>query len=191
MTLSNSEFLDFISYIKGNSRIGKIVLLGDGSVGKTTIIQSIVNRKVERTKRTPFMNCEVIKYENLEVQVYDLSGQRSKEFHPLDVLTTQIVSLLDIILLVFSVDNYQSFENIYVWFKEIKELAASVTPSPNFILVGNKIDTGESFNLKIVDQIVENNKEFVNYLETSGTEGTGLDTLNDVICEIVTKRLKK
>ncbi len=190
MTLSSSEFLDFIKHIKENNRIGKIVLLGDGSVGKTTIIQSIVNRKVERTTRTPFMNCEVIKYDDLEVQVYDLSGQRTKEFHPLDVLTTQIVSLLDIILLVFSVDNYQSFENVYVWFKEIKELAESV-PSPNFILVGNKIDTGESPNRKIVDQILENNKEFVHYLETSGTEGTGLDALNDTILNIVTKRLEK
>ena len=191
MSLSSSEFLDFISYIKGNSRIGKIVLLGDGSVGKTTIIQSIVNREVERTKRTPFMNCEVIKYDDLEVQVYDLSGQRSKEFHPLDVLTKQIVSLLDIILLVFSVDNYQSFENIYVWFKEIKDLAASVTPSPDFVLVGNKIDSDETFNLKVVEQIVENNKEFVNYQETSGTEGTGLETLNETICDIITKRLEK
>ncbi|MHA1910425.1 MAG: GTPase domain-containing protein [Candidatus Kariarchaeaceae archaeon] len=191
MSLSSSEFLDFLSYIKENNRIGKIVLLGDGSVGKTTIIQSIINRKVERTKRTPFMNCEIIKYDDLEVQVYDLSGQRSKEFHPLDVLTKQIVSLLDIIILVFSVDNYQSFENIYVWFKEIKDLAMTVKPSPNFILVGNKIDSGETFNLKVVEQIVENNKEFVNYFETSGTEGTGLETLNDAICETITKRLDK
>jgi len=119
----------------------KVIILGDGAVGKSALMNRFVNNKFDNqsfhTIGVEFLNKEV-KYrgEVYTLQIWDTAGQ--ERFRS---LRTPFYRGSDICLLVYGLDDEQSFYNLDTWKREFLYYAdvkdAELFP---FILLGNKSD---------------------------------------------------
>ena len=115
----------------------KVVLLGESGVGKTNIISRYVNdlflAKSLSTIGSTYIEKE-LKRNNItyKLHIWDTSGQ--ERYHS---ITKLFLQNSDIVLLVYSIENIQSFNNLDYWYKEVNNLCGD-----NFILgiAGNKYD---------------------------------------------------
>lgn len=116
----------------------KIILLGDSNVGKTAMLRQYTEHKFEEEWIGTFGYDHYSKqsmYEDIEVMFnyIDTAGQERYE-----VLPTSLFRNVDGVLLVFSLDNNQSFKRIKNWYQSIKE--ARKIENIQFMLAGNKSD---------------------------------------------------
>lgn len=189
------KFTKFLARLKKSKKLVRMTIVGDGAVGKTTLVQTLLRKTTNRTKkssgnevlkdkkvtRTPFMEIESWTYKDLLFQCYDLAGQRTPGVHPLDVLQEQVINLIDIYLFVFSVDRYESFENLHVWMQLMDFENKIKNENIGFILVGNKIDLERNVSKELIQTLVGNDIFFKSYVETCSLDGLGVDTLLDEI----------
>ena len=114
----------------------KIVVVGDGAVGKTSMLVSAATGKFPKEYiPTVFDNHEMdrkVDGETVHVLLYDTAGQ--EEYESLRLLSYPNT---DVFLLVFSIGVQQSFDNIAKkWLKEVREHQ----PTTPCIVVGAKCD---------------------------------------------------
>ncbi|CAD7959079.1 unnamed protein product [Amoebophrya sp. A120] len=129
----------------------KILVLGDGAVGKTSLIQRFVNDHFAQsykqtigvdfcTKRLTF---EKPTTKQVCLQIWDIGGQ--------SIGGKMIQSYLhkaDAVLLCYDITSFQSFENLKDWLSLVKQhcnAGSSETPDvndnfPHLVLVGTKAD---------------------------------------------------
>ena len=123
--------------IDGNKTHVKLILLGDAGVGKTSIIQRYNEDKFEdnivTTLSSNFLEKEVnISHQNVILELWDTAGQ--EEFRS---VTQIFVKNAKIIILVYDVTLYKTFESLNYWYDFIiKELGPNVVLG----LAGNKTD---------------------------------------------------
>ncbi|PVF94897.1 GTP-binding protein rhoA [Serendipita vermifera] len=114
----------------------KVVLLGDGYVGKTYLILQFRTGNFPMQFIPTFMERYIedieINGKRMELEICDTAGQEDYDrLRPLDYPGTNVF------LLCFSVDDSESFENIELkWILEITHFC----PGTPFILVGCKAD---------------------------------------------------
>lgn len=194
----------FLTRLKKTKQLVRMTVVGDGAVGKTTLVQAMLRKTNHHTKsslsneaieskkitRTPFMEIETWNYGDLVFQCYDLAGQRVEGMHPLDILKDQVLESIDIYIFVFSVDRYESFENLNNWW-ELMDFDNKNTKieSIGFILVGNKIDLESNVSKELIQTVVGNDKYFQVYVETCSLDGTGIDNLLEEISIMGKKHL--
>ena len=116
----------------------KIILLGETGVGKTTLINRYINNEFSEenlvTLGSSFATKEVEKNRiNYRLKIWDTTGQ--EKYHS---LTSLFVKGSNIVILVYSIDSFSSFENLNFWYDSIKQQLNG----KDFILaiVGNKKD---------------------------------------------------
>jgi len=169
----------------------KIVVVGDGAVGKTSMLVSAVTGKFPKEYiPTVFDNHEMDRTVDGEVShviLYDTAGQ--EEYESLRLLSYPNT---DCFLIVFSVDSTLSFENIgKKWFKEVREHQ----PTTPCIVVGAKSDLrdddGVLAELKSLGRTMLSKEEYearskewgaVAYMECSAASQINL---NEVLDEAV------
>ena len=193
----------FLSRLKKTKQLVRMTVVGDGAVGKTTLVQALLRKTNHRTKsslsneaieskkitRTPFMEIETWNYGDLVFQCYDLAGQRVEGTHPLDILRHQVLKAIDIYIFVFSVDMYKSFENLNKWLELMDFDKNTKNESIGFILVGNKIDLERNVSKELIQTVVGNDKYFQAYVETCSLDGTGIEDLLEEISIMGKKHL--
>ena len=144
----------------------KIITVGDGSVGKTSIIRRLVyNNFLENTLNTVGMNMAHYKVtlqnnKIINLTIVDTAGQERYKS-----LGKKYFSNADGILFVFAHDNLESFENIKDWMKIFEESSSSRIDIPKF-LVGNKNDLESEVDENLIDEFLNKNKSF-KYKSTS------------------------
>lgn len=154
----------------------KVVLLGDGGVGKSSLMNRFVSGKFDsqsfHTIGVEFLNKDVsVEGQSYTLQIWDTAGQERFKS-----LRTPFYRGSDLCLLVYAVDDDQSFKNLAMWRKEFLYYA-DVREKDNFpfILLGNKIDVNE----RAVSQ--EEAHHFcreiggIPYYETSAKDSTNVD----------------
>ena len=116
----------------------KVILLGDTGVGKTSIINRYINNKFDpdndNTLSSSFSTKEVIKNDVLYIlNLWDTIGQEKY-----NAITNILIKGSNIVILVYSVDSFSSFENIDFWYNSVKD----ILQEDKYILaiVGNKSD---------------------------------------------------
>lgn len=121
----------------------KVVLIGDGGVGKTSLrIQFIHGRFTNNYKATigaDFITKEIQLDDGKKVsmQIWDTAGQ--ERFQSLGVAYYRGA---DACIIVYDVTNPESFEHVLNWQHEFIDKADLKDPSTYpFILIGNKIDS--------------------------------------------------
>jgi len=134
-------------------RVTKIVkcgVVGDGTVGKTTLLLSYITQAFI-TEYTPtvfdnFSAIEEVNGEVINVILWDTAGQDDYA----QIRTTCYTSCkYDVFLLCFSVIHKDSFDNIkYKWLPELKQNS----PGTPFILVGTKADLRDDANPNHISQ---------------------------------------
>lgn len=175
-----------------------MTIVGDGAVGKTTLVQALIQKTTNFGKksneyeavnnkaitRTPFMEIETWNYKDLIFQCYDLAGQRIPGSHPLDLMRKQVTQSIDIYIFVFSIDRYESFENLNSWIQLLDFNDQNTNGNTGLILVGNKIDLEGNISNELIQSIVGKDKLFQTYIETCSLDGRGIDNLLEEIATI-------
>jgi Ras-related protein Rab-5C len=164
----------------------KIVLLGSASVGKTCIICRAVSDEFDKEIPATIGACYTSKELDIgdltvNLQIWDTAGQeRFRTLAPM-YYRNSIVALL-----VFSVIDDHSLQDVQNWAQEMKQQTEEL---PILFVVANKIDlTDERRVLPEQGQAVAKElKAF--YSEVSAKSGTGIDELFIQVAEESLKKL--
>merc|ERR1711998_216105 len=161
----------------------KVIILGDSSVGKTSLMNMYVNRKFNNqykaTIGADFLTKEVMVTHNgdqhlVTMQIWDTAGQ--ERFQSLGVAFYRGA---DACILVFDLTSKKSFDNLDTWREEfLVQSGPSETDTFPFVVLGNKCDLKESrvVNNKQATEYCKNKKimskdgETPMYFETSAKD---------------------
>ena len=164
----------------------KIGLLGDTSVGKSTIVNKFINLDFsDNLLATIGTDKYDTKFtlengEQIKVIIWDTAGQ--ERFRS---MALQALKAVHGIILVFDVTNKKSFISINDWLQTVKENFHN----PNLILFGNKADM-EKNNWQVTKKEAEQfaHKLKMNYFETSAHTRQGLqEGFSSIINDIYKK----
>ncbi|XP_029112086.1 ras-related protein Rab-28 isoform X1 [Scleropages formosus] len=117
----------------------KIVLIGDGAAGKTSLAsrfaQEAFGKQYKQTMGLDFFLKRITLPGNLNVtlQVWDIGGQTIG-----GKMLDKYIYGAQGILLVYDITNYQSFENLEDWYGAVKKANEESEVQPVIALVGNK-----------------------------------------------------
>ena len=117
----------------------KIVIGGDGAVGKTTLMQRLVGslEEIEKVKMTAGIEIHTIivelpSGEEVKCSCFDLGGQ--EQFH---FLHADFFKGAEIIIFMYSVEWFHSFKDLTKW----ESMIHKNTPVKKIYLIANKIDS--------------------------------------------------
>jgi small GTP-binding protein len=178
----------------------KIVVVGDGTVGKTCLLSAYKNHEIPPDYvPTVFDNWVTrmqIKNEEIIVQIWDTAGQED-----LENIRCLSYANTDVFLLCFSVVDPNTLANIRTrWMPELKKYIQK----PRVILVGTKDDLRtdpgtlaalRAEGLKPIDpseaKAVVTEMKIADYLECSAMQQTGVDEVFNLAIATALKRPKK
>ena len=163
--------------------LAKVVLAGDGGVGKTTLIHRyITNSFIDSTKLTigaAFHTHEIKTDEHtVMVQIWDLGGQ--EQFKQMGIFGKYFKGA-SVTVVMFDLTRLSTLDSIPEW----SDLALS-SSNTKLILVGGKKDlAGEiSFEGSDFDELFEK-YGFISYLETSSATGEGVPEVFQAIAQAI------
>ena len=148
-----------------------ISILGESSVGKTSLVQVLAgygfNESIITTMGIDnFVYDKEIDNKNYKFMIFDTAGQ--EKFRSLSATTIQ---LAEGFLIVFGVDSRKSFNLIDFWIESISE--NTDIKEKVLILVGNKIDI-EKREITEDEAKEYAEKKKMKYFETSAKENKGV-----------------
>jgi small GTP-binding protein len=150
-----------------------IMLIGDGSVGKTCILERYFNKKFSSDrKQTIGVECydkaKIIDDKRFQIKIWDTAGQEKYA-----VMSRNYYQRANGIVLTCSLTNRDSFNNLKNWLHSIKENSSQ--QEIQLIIMANKCDLLEEREVK-TEEIAQKAKELgVEYFETSAKENINLD----------------
>jgi small GTP-binding protein len=167
----------------------KLSLIGDESVGKTSMVQRYVHdifKKDYKATIGTFISKKECRFQELETSVrfmiWDLAGQAQFQRLWPDYLTDSRAGII-----VFDITNRTSFENVENWYRILSEVA-----SPNLVLllVGNKVDLADSRTVSLEEGVKMAEKFGVPYMETSAKTNENInDVFEWIALQIINKNI--
>ena len=161
----------------------KIATVGDGGIGKTTLLDVYCGSSYFDHKLTVgldfFVKEVTYKGKQFVLQLWDFGGQDQFRFmHPI------FFEGANCVLLGFDCSRIQSFVNLNGWMKMIRENCLNVP----VILISYKIDKGYhlALNGEMISKFMEE-YELVDFIEVSAKEGINIDALSDCLLEVLRK----
>lgn len=160
----------------------KIVIAGNGGVGKSSLLHRYVagqfNRSYSVTIGADFASREVdMGDETIRLVIWDLAGQR--RFH---VVRDGFYRGAKVVILVFDITNPASWEDLPLWEEEVTQRV----PDAQIVVVGNKLDLNhERVILYDLAHLWAKQRRY-GYVETSCATGAGVDDLFVGIAHLVT-----
>ncbi len=165
----------------------KVVVLGDGNVGKTSLVLQYTEKKFSTSYVMTIGSNFAVKILNLperglkiKFQLWDLAGQPHFQFIRPPFYRGALLAIL-----VFDITNRKSFDNINLWVREAKNNVGDIP----LVLAGNKNDLIEN---RVVSKAEGEAlaKEFGTlYFETSAKTGENLDAMMLHCVEEILKRM--
>ncbi|KAK9767987.1 hypothetical protein K7432_001757 [Basidiobolus ranarum] len=169
----------------------KVVLIGDGGVGKTSLRNQFIHKRFTNAYKATIGADFIAKEINLEdgkkimLQIWDTAGQ--ERFQSLGVAFYRGA---DACVLVYDVNNYLTFEHLERWRTEFLKQAGVADPTEfPFVMIGNKIDIDErvvsrrqakAFALRHSGKVME-----IPCFEASAKEGTNVEQAFSYIAKMV------
>lgn len=165
----------------------KIIILGDSSVGKTSLMRRYFNNEFtnqyKATIGADFLSREVyVNNRCVTVQLWDTAGQERFQS-----LGTAFYRGADAVVIVYDVCNRRSFENVEVWRDEF--LIQTSAFDPIFMVLGNKADSDAEkivVSKAMIDRFQKNNT--IPHYETSAKSNINVQqSFEDLIKRIIVK----
>ena len=150
----------------------KIIFTGDIAVGKTSIINSIMDQKFS-AEYEPSIDVDffskTIRYKGklIKLQIWDSAGQ--EKFRS---LIPNYIRGSSLIFLIFDVSKKDTFEHLNEWINFIKNIE-----NGNIVIVGNKIDLKDSREVSKEEAEKFCKEVKFDYFEVSAKEGTNIKNL--------------
>ena len=155
-----------------------IILVGDSSVGKTSIINRFIenrfNRNLKNTVNIEF-RIKSIKLDSntvVDLKIWDTCG--TEKFHS---ITKNFYQDADGIFIVFDLGNCKSFSSIKIYLKDINDICNINNKS--VMIIGNKNDIpdeDQKVKDKEIKKILEKNRE-LKYLDVSARSGNNINDM--------------
>ena len=159
----------------------KILLIGDTSVGKTSILSKYIDDKFDEVHISTIgvefkVKNLTIKGKKVKLRIWDTSGQERYRS-----ITQNFYRNANGILYIFDLTRKESFENIKDWLIESYNCDSKVKK----LLVGNKVDLDK--NKQMDKQIIENyaEKKEMKYYEVSAKMGTNINKIFRELAESI------
>ena len=147
----------------------KIILIGNSGVGKTSLTlkatKNIFNLNYNATVGFEFSTF-IVKVDNyiIKLQIWDTCGQEIYRG-----LITNFYKNCSLAIIVYSIDNRDSFNDIDDW---IKELKINSKPDAKIFLIGNKTDLEENRKVEFNEgEEIKKNYNFDYFNEASAKSG--------------------
>jgi small GTP-binding protein len=163
----------------------KVVMAGDGAVGKTSLIRRYCTGMFQESRIMTIgvdFQIKIVEVDGtpIKLSIWDIAGQdRFGAFRDSFYRGARSVAL------VFDVTDPVSLENLPKWQREI----ARVSPTATFMVVGNKID----LERKVKREQAEKWAQHMNfpYVEASALSGAGVDEFFTTLARLAAKTTKK
>ena len=155
-----------------------LMLLGDGQVGKTSLILKLTGNTFNDSQLTT-VGKESYIYQvklhgyDLKMKIWDTAGQ--ERFKSMSI---QVIKNSDAVILVYAINDINSFNSLDMWLSKLND-ATDISKKP-IIIVGNKSDVNDR---KIS---YEEGKKYAeskgyNFYETSAKSGDNIEeAFNDI-----------
>ena len=154
----------------------KVTVVGDGGVGKTSLIQKFTQGKFQ-TDYIKTIGAQLTHYKTeingykIELMFWDIAGQGNFDF-----LRPTFYKASKAVIIVYSLEENnlgeRSFDNITSWYEDVKQFCGEIP----VVVFANKVDLINEQTLdkaKIQNLVKERN--FLGYYITSAKTGQGLD----------------
>ena len=161
----------------------KIVLIGDASVGKSSILFNLTNNQfyynydmtigVEYNSKIITQDAKYIK-----LQIWDTAGQ--EVFRS---ITKSYYRDSSVIIIVYDTTDYKSFLNVKNWLNDIKNFSNKSL----IYLVGNKIDMYRDRQVTFEEGNKFAKKHDLNFMEISAKNKEGKKLFDDIIKKLSQK----
>lgn len=157
----------------------KLVLIGDPSVGKTSIVSRFAYKRFT-THLCSTIGASFVSYilniddNKVRLNIWDTAGQ--EKFRS---MVSMYYRDADYCLIVFDITKY-NVDNINYWIDEY--LNKTANPNPKFVLVANKCDLNSHLNKDIEKLAKERN---ISIFKTSAYNGTNVEELFEYIGRIL------
>jgi small GTP-binding protein len=160
----------------------KVMLLGDGNVGKTSLARRYCEGKFEESRVLTIgvdFQTKVVQLPGNEVKlsIWDVAGQPRFQ-----VVRETFYRGCRAAALVFDLCNLESLKNLIQWVKEIRQFA----PEVKFLVVGNKLDLVNENKVKDGGLFADHFK--APYIETSAKTGFGVGELFTSLAELANEK---
>ena len=154
----------------------KVIILGRYGVGKTTIINTLMNKKIKEGEYAPTLSIDTKNFQVkvndkiIQIQIWDCCG--NDEFA---LNTPNLFKNASIAILVYAINDKKSYDALENWYNMLKEYSIDSI----IFLIGNKSDLEKEREIIIED--VENFKNKYDdikiFFETSALNGSNIDKL--------------
>lgn len=185
----------------------KVVLVGDSSVGKSSLFSNIINNFSENAMQ-PTVGSAYGKYRlflgkhgQTTVHLWDTAGQ--ERFRS---LITMYMRDADLVIFMYDCNNHDSLDNISrYWVKELIKLDSGEEFKSKWLLVGNKVDLlrevsyFEEENTKLVDMLTHDqslcvygkqmNPRFSAHVQISCTKKYNINNVRKLLVYLIEKHL--
>ena len=163
----------------------KIIVIGDPGVGKSCLTgratKDVFNAEYSTTIGFEFLTFNVkIEDKSIKLQIWDTCGQEQYKS-----LINNFYRNSALAMLVYSIDNKQSFLDLNKWLKEIR---IQSSPDIKLILIGNKADLENKREVTYEEgkKFMEEN-EFLFFEETSAKSGINTKEIFNEAAKILYK----
>ena len=171
----------------------KILIVGDGGVGKTTILFRYVDgRFLEDTKMTVGTNffikdIDLPKFNaQVKFQIWDLGGQEH-----FAAIRQNFYAGAKGVIYVFDLTRRYSFNNLLEWRDEVEAVIGKEIPS---ILIGNKLDLISNDSLDISQDeltVMKEELHYSKYFKTSAKNNFGIEEAFHKMGSIIFQRYQQ
>ena len=160
----------------------KVTVVGDGGVGKTSLIQKFTKGKF-KTDYIKTIGAQLTHYETeingykIELLFWDIAGQ--DDFH---FLRPSFYRASKAVIIVYSLEENnlgeRSFDNVTSWYEDVKQYCGEIP----VVVFANKVDliNKQTLDKAKIQNLVEE-RNFLGYYITSAKTGQGLDHAFNVL----------
>ena len=166
-----------------NNNGPRIVLIGSTSVGKTSLINRIIDDKFEPftspTTGTAFFQYHTKDPDHPEIQIWDTAGM--ERYRSLNrIFYHEAVGAI----LCFDLTNKRTFDDLESW---LDEFITEAPPNPSIVLVGNKCDLSDVIEVENDEIQVFAKEHHLRYFTTSAFNGDGVNEMLNALLSMIPK----
>ena len=170
---------------KGLNKACRVVLMGDVSVGKTTLIYRIIEDQFN-SRVIPTTSAAVFHYSQTNSDYPDIEFWDTAGMERYRSLNTSFVRDAVAALILFDLSSRQSFDSVEGW---INEFISKSGPEKLILLVGNKNDTNSAVLPGQISALSE--RYHIEYVSVSAKTGAGVSLLLEILSQRLPKEKKE
>lgn len=156
--------------IKTYDRSIKVILIGDSKVGKTNILNRLVNNEFN-AKHIPSLSLEYYNHSikinnyNIRMQIWDTAGQEKT-----NSLISNYYRSAEVAIFVYSINDIKSYNSIQEWYKELINEGNEENSNVKKVLLGNKLD-------------LENDRQVDKNIADTFAKENGFEVFAEITCK--------